>query len=194
MPTRFSFQIRKRSMDVMRPEFSRLIPVDRIPPEGASEHIAATEQEREALAARFGLLAVHALSAQLQLEPWRRGGIKVSGRWDASVEQTCVITLEPFEEVLREDITRYFAGQNAPGPAAVTHSVESLEEDEPDVISGGSIDLGELVAESLGLALDPYPRKPGAEFNPGAHDEKIPSPSPFAALEPLKNAPKRKGS
>jgi uncharacterized metal-binding protein YceD (DUF177 family) len=178
----------------MSPEFSRLIPVDRIPPEGASEHIVATEQEREALAARFGLVAIRALSAQMQLEPWRRGGIKVAGRFDATVLQTCVVTLEPFEEVLQEDIIRYFAGQNAPGPAAVTHSVESLEEDEPDVISGGSIDLGELVAESLGLALDPYPRKPGTEFSRGAHDDdKDPSPSPFAALEPLKNAPKREG-
>jgi uncharacterized metal-binding protein YceD (DUF177 family) len=181
-------------MDIMSPEFSRLIPVDRIPPEGASEHIVATEQEREALAARFGILGVHALSAQIQLEAWRRGGIKVSGRFDARIKQTCVVTLEPFEEVLHEDIARYFAGQNAPGPAAVTHSVESLEADEPDIISGGSIDLGELVAESLGLALDPYPRKPGAEFNLGAHHEKNPSSSPFAALEPLKNAPKRKGS
>jgi uncharacterized metal-binding protein YceD (DUF177 family) len=180
-------------MEIMSPEFSRLIPVDRIPPEGASEHIIATEQEREALAARFGLLAVQALSARMQLEPWRRGGIKVSGRFDARIAQTCVVTLEPFEEVLREDITHYFAGQNAPGPAAVTHSVESLEEDEPDVISGGSIDLGELVAESLGLALDPYPRKPGAEFKTSAHDEKNPSPSPFAVLEPLKKAPKYKG-
>jgi uncharacterized metal-binding protein YceD (DUF177 family) len=174
-------------------EFSRLIPVDRIPPEGASEHIVATERERDALAARFGLLAIHELSARLQLEPWRRGGIKVSGRWDAKVEQTCVVTLEPFAEVLREDITRYFAGQNAPGPAAVTHSVESLEEDEPDLISGSSIDLGELVAESLGLAIDPYPRRPGANFSAGAGDEKNPSPSPFAALEPLKNVPQRKG-
>jgi uncharacterized metal-binding protein YceD (DUF177 family) len=177
----------------MSPEFSRLIAVDRIPLEGASEHIAASEQEREAVAARFGVVAVHALSAQIQLESWRRGGIKVSGHFDARVEQTCVVTLEPFEEVLREDITRYFAGQNVPGPAAVTHSVESLEQDEPDVISGASIDLGELVAESLGLALDPYPRKPGAEFNSGAHDDNYPSLSPFAALEPLKNAPKRKG-
>jgi Large ribosomal RNA subunit accumulation protein YceD len=177
----------------MSPEFSRLIPVDRIPPEGAREHIVATEQERGALAERFGLLAVRELSARLQLEPWRRGGIKISGRWDARVKQTCVVTLEPFEEILREDITRYFAGQNAPGPAAVTHSVESLEEDEPDLISGGSIDLGELVAESLGLALDPYPRKPGAEFSSSALDEKNPAHSPFAVLKPLKNAPKRKG-
>ena len=100
---------------MMSPEFSRLVPVDRVPPEGSSEHIAATEEEREALARRFGLLAIKDISAHLQLEPWRRGGIKVSGRWDARVEQTCVVTLEPFEEVLREDVARYFAGQNAPG-------------------------------------------------------------------------------
>ncbi|MGH6874431.1 MAG: DUF177 domain-containing protein, partial [Aestuariivirgaceae bacterium] len=63
----------------------------------------------------------------------------------------------------------------------------------PGLISGSSIDLGELVAESLGLALDSYPRKPGVEFSATAFDEKTPAHSPFAALEPLKNAPKRKG-
>jgi hypothetical protein len=30
-------------------------------------------------------------------------------------------------------------------------------------IEGGSIDLGEAVAETMALALDPYPRAPGAE-------------------------------
>ena len=85
-------------------------------------------------------------------------------------------------------------------PPEITGSHESIETIAVDALvvgatarNDGSIDLGELVAESLGLALDPYPRKPGAEFTTGAHDEKNPSPSPFAALEPLKSAPKSKG-
>jgi len=177
----------------MTPEFSRLVAIDRVPPEGLTERIVATEEERSALARRFGLLAIDDLSALLQLEPWRRGGIKVTGRLDAKIEQTCVVTLEAFKEQVREEITRYFAGQNAPGPAQVVHSVESLEDDEPDVISGGSIDLGELAAESLGLALDPYPRKPGVEFKVSVTEAETGVPqSPFAALKSWKSGEKSK--
>lgn len=177
----------------MSPEFSRLIAVDRVPPEGLTERIEANEEERRELARRFGLLAIRELIAVLQLAPWRRGGVKITGRFDSVVEQTCVVTLDPFEARISEDITRYFAGQNAPGPTPVVHSVESLGEDEPDVISGNAVDLGELVAESLGLALDPYPRKPGVEFSAAsAEDQKTEARNPFAALQSLKTDPKSK--
>jgi uncharacterized metal-binding protein YceD (DUF177 family) len=177
----------------MQPEFSRLVAIDRVPPEGLIEQISASEAEREALAARFGLVAVHELSALLRLEPWRRGGVKVTGHFEARVEETCVVTLDPFEETLKDEVVRYFAGQNAPGRTPVVHSIESLEEDEPDVISGGSIDLGEVVAESLGLALNPYPRKPGVEFisSPAVRGKTEPH-GPFDALKSLQPAPKDK--
>jgi uncharacterized metal-binding protein YceD (DUF177 family) len=174
----------------MIPEFSRLIAVDRVPLEGLTERIEANEEERRELARRFGLLAIRGLTAVVQLAPWRRGGIKVEGRFDSMVEQTCVVTLDPFEARISEDITRYFAGQNAPGPAPIVHSVESLGEDEPDVISGNAIDLGELVAESLGLALDPYPRKPGVEFSSAPSQDTAAAGNPFAALQSLKTDPK----
>jgi uncharacterized metal-binding protein YceD (DUF177 family) len=67
-------------------------------------------------------------------------------------------------------------------------SVQSLEEEEPDVIEGGSIDLGEIAAETLALALDPYPRIPGEEFHGGPEQpdaEQRPE-SPFAVLSRLK--------
>jgi uncharacterized metal-binding protein YceD (DUF177 family) len=177
----------------MTPEFSHLIAVDRVPPGGLTERIEAGEDERRSLARRFNLLAIRELAAVLELAPWRRGGIKVTGRFDALVEQTCVVTLEPFETQIAEDITRYFAGQNAPGPTPVVHSVESLGEDEPEVIRGNAIDLGELVAESLGLALDPYPRRPGVEFSSRqVEDGAGAAQNPFAALQSLKSDPKRK--
>jgi hypothetical protein len=177
----------------MKPEFSRLIAVDRVPPEGLTERIEANEEERLNLARRFGLIAIRELTAVLELAPWRRGGVKVTGRFDALVEQTCVVTLDPFEARISEDITRYFAGQNAPGPTPVVYSVESLGEDEPDVISGNAIDMGELVSESLGLALDPYPRKPGVEFSSSqAGDRETAARHPFDALRSLKSDTKSK--
>ena len=53
-------------------------------------------------------------------------------------------------------------------------------EDPPDPIVDGRIDLGALAVEFLALALDPYPRKPGAEFTPPP--EEAPPDSPFDAL------------
>jgi hypothetical protein len=177
----------------MKPEFSRLVAVDRVPPQGLIEHISADEDERRGLAKRFGLLALSELSATLKLEPWRRGGIHVSGALDATVDQTCVVSLDSFTSRMAIDLSRYFSGAPQPGPAAAVHSVESLEDDEPDVISGGSIDLGEIVAEELGLALDPYPRKPGIEFSPppaGPEDE--PNQGPFGDLTSLRAIDERK--
>jgi uncharacterized metal-binding protein YceD (DUF177 family) len=168
----------------MTPEISRLVAVDRVSPGGLTEHIVATDGERKALAARFDVVAVSELTGLLRLEPWRRGGVKITGRVDATMVQTCVVTLDPFEVSVRNEITRYFAGQNAPGPAAAVHSVESLEEDAQEFVTGASIDIGEVLAEALGLAIDPYPRKPGATFESGDGSGQEPGSdaSPFAAL------------
>jgi uncharacterized metal-binding protein YceD (DUF177 family) len=68
--------------------------------------------------------------------------------------------------------------------------VEELEGDEPDIVNGGAIDLGELAAEELALNLDPYPRKPGAELaaelgSVQPENEQRSGDSPFAALRKL---------
>jgi hypothetical protein len=172
----------------MMPEMRRPVAVDRVPPGGMTEHVVASEAERKALADRFDLVAINELTGLLHLSPWRRGGVKMTGRIDAVIVQTCVVTLEPFEVVVTDEIIRYFASHNAPGPAAV-RSVESLE-DEPEVVTGNSIDVGEVVAEALGLAIDPYPRKPGAVFGPNGDDSRRPAvaESPFAVLDRIGTA------
>jgi hypothetical protein len=172
----------------MMPEMSRLVAVDRIAPGGLTEHIVATDGERKALATRFDVVAIGELTGLLRLEPWRRGGVKITGRVDAIIVQTCVVTLDPFEVAVRDEISRYFAGRNAPGPAAAVLSVESLEEDAQEVVTGASIDIGEVLAEALGLAIDPYPRKPGAKFESGddSGQESGSDAGPFAALVKIK--------
>jgi uncharacterized metal-binding protein YceD (DUF177 family) len=172
----------------MAPEFSRPLAVERIASTGTELTIEANAEEREALARRFGIPAVHAFTATFVATPWRRGGVQVRGEFAATVEQISVVSLEPFTSEVGEPVVRYYQAETGPGHHPDVLSVESLEDEEPDVISGGSIDLGEIAAESLALALDPYPRKPGEVFAPETAQEveERRQDNPFAVLSRLK--------
>ena len=172
----------------MAPEFSRPLAVERIGSTGTELTIEASAEERAALARRFGIPSVHAFSATFVATPWRRGGVQVRGEFAAHVEQVSVVSLEPFTSEVGEPVVRYFQAETGPGHHPDVLSVESLEDEEPDVICGGSIDLGEIAAESLALALDPYPRKPGEAFEPetAQEAEERRQDNPFAVLSRLK--------
>ncbi len=154
--------------DGMIAEFSRPIPLEEIGEE-ARRRIEADERERAALAERMKLPAIHELRADLRVAPGRDGGFLVRGIFFAVVEQECVRTLEPFVSRLEERVERLFVPADSVSArklrdAAGVVELEANADDAPDVIEGGEIDLGELVAESLALALDPWPKKPGTEF------------------------------
>jgi uncharacterized metal-binding protein YceD (DUF177 family) len=174
--------------DVMRPEFSRPLAVERIAPTGSEQTIEASAEELGALAKRFGIPAIHWFSARFTALPWRRGGVQVRGEITADVEQISVVSLEPFVSRVSESVVRFYQAETGPGHHPTVLSVESLEGEEPEVISGGSIDLGEIAAESLALALDPYPRKPGEVFQDTTQEaeEARRQESPFAVLSRLK--------
>jgi hypothetical protein len=103
----------------------------------------------------------------------------------ANVEQTCVITLDPVSNQVEERIDLVFV---PPGAVAVPSHVATLggseEQDPPEILQNGTIDLGALAAEFLILGIDPYPRKPDASFESPARED--PSARPFAALAALK--------
>jgi len=171
------------------PEFSRLVEVSRVPPGGTDETIEADADERVHLAKRLGVPRLLSLTAHFNLMPWRQGGLRVRGRVEAEVEQVCVVSLETFVASLSEEVERYFAGEAEPGWSGAVHHVDSLEEDEPDLVTDGEVDLGELAAETLMLAVDPYPRKPGVAFG-GNLSEASGKPheaseNPFRVLEKL---------
>lgn len=172
----------------MAPEFSRPLAVERIAATGTELTIEADADERRALAERFGIAAIHAFKARFLATPWRRGGVELRGEFSAEVEQVSVISLEPFTSGVGEPVVRYFQAATGPGHHPPVLGVESLEDDEPDVISGGAIDLGEIAAEALALALDPYPRRPGEVFQEasGADPEELRQESPFAVLSRLR--------
>ena len=166
-----------------RPEFSRLVDCAALATGPVRETIEATAAEREVLARRFGLVALTRLGAEVTLAPTTAGQVRLDGRLTAHVAQSCVVTLEPVEADIDENFTLYYAEAGTPaGP-----SVDLPMDDEawPEPIEDGRIDVGEAVAQQLALALDPYPRAPGASLDPAyrADDAAPPkAPNPFAAL------------
>lgn len=144
------------------PELSRPLHVEKVGAAGIHEEILARPTERAALAKRFDLLALDKLTAQLVVEQTQVGNmLNVTGNFAADVVQQCVVTLEPLPSHIESSIDALFAPASVleRGPGAP--NVDAGPEDDPEPIENGMIDLGELVAQHLGLALDPYPRKPG---------------------------------
>ena len=160
---------------------SRVARVDALPHEGQTVTIEATSAEREALAAFLKLPAIAVLTATLRVEPWGRGGARVTGAVHGELTQTCVVSLEPFPATVDEAVDVRFAPEAAvESRPPAKETVLLADEDEPDPVVDGKIDLGALAAEFFALGLDPYPRKPGATFEQG--EEPAPADSPFSAL------------
>jgi uncharacterized metal-binding protein YceD (DUF177 family) len=179
------------------PEFARPVTAERVGRDGLDLAIEANAAECEALARRFGLVAIDALRADCRLRPVAGGMIELAAQFEARVVQECVVTLEPvpaevrgsFEQryALDPQVLRSFIGEE--------DAFDPEADDPPEALADGAIDLGEAVAQQLAVSLDPYPRAPGVEF-PGqviGGDETIakpqPSPNkpnPFAVLNKLK--------
>ncbi len=93
--------------------FSRLVRVDALPRDGQVVTIEATPAEREELASFYRLPAIAVLTATLRLEPWGRGGARVTGAVHGELTQVCVVSLEPFPAIVDEEVDVRFAPQKA---------------------------------------------------------------------------------
>jgi len=160
----------------MTPEFHRPVSLDRIGPRGLDLTVEATPAECVALAARMNLPAVLALSCTFHLIRESRDQVLARGVLQATVTQTCVVSLDDFDAPVQEVFRARFV------PSDTECDDIDPESDDEIPFEGNTIDLGEAAAEQLGLALDPYPRMPGVEM-PEVDDE--PDPHPFAALRRL---------
>jgi uncharacterized metal-binding protein YceD (DUF177 family) len=125
------------------------------------------------------LASLDAFTAEMELVP-SPVGWRLSGRIRARLAQTCGITLEPLPVEI-----------DAPFSLTLAESMEedseeiiiTLDDESPDLIENGQIDLGQYAVEQLALRLDPFPRKPGAEFVQPPEPAEI---SPFAVLKQLR--------
>ncbi len=141
-------------------ELTRMIKARPLP--AGAVVIEASEAERAALALRFGLGAVESLRAEVMLEQKPRA-IRATGRLRAAIMQPCAISGEDFPVTIDEPVDLRFIEENQ-RPATPDEEIE-LEADDCDEIefAGDMFDLGEAVAQTLGLAIDPYAEGPGAD-------------------------------
>lgn len=139
------------------PEFSRPQRIDTIGEGAQRVTIEAGAEERAALAVRFGLIAIDRLAGDFTI---RRDalGIVAQGRVTAALTQACSVTGDPVPATVDEAVALRFI------PEQGSDEEIELSGDDLDVVEyeGSAIDLGEAAAETMALALDPFPRSPAA--------------------------------
>lgn len=181
-------------------EWSVLFNPQKIKDTGSHLTLSANEEERKDLARRFDLLGLDKLEAQLVVHNAKGGRVHVTGDFQAELSQSCVISGDPVASAIEDQLEGWFADpehivslHKARREKAIKDGNELPileEEDDPEPFTNGQIDLGELVAQNLSLAIPTYPRAPEAEFSglstqASAEHEKA-FQNPFAALKDWK--------
>ncbi|MET3612879.1 uncharacterized metal-binding protein YceD (DUF177 family) [Rhizobium aquaticum] len=173
--------------------FSYRVKVGHISANPVTVKLSADARELEGLAELWRVEAVKRLDSELQIARWKKDGVRIRGHVNAEIVQSCVVTLEPVETAISEDIDRIYVPEGSRLARLVLDErgemvLDPEGEDIPEQFSGDTIDAGDAVCEAVALAIDPYPRKPGVDFadhveSTEADDRK---PSPFAVLKDWK--------
>lgn len=169
---------------MIQSEFSHVVPLSEIGGKAVHHNLLANDQERAALAKRFDLITLDRLSSQVALSS-DDIGIIATGNLVANVMQVCVVSGKP----VAAEIAESFAIRFLPEPVFEPDSDIELEVEETETMFHDDrvIDLGEAVAQTLALAIDPFPRSPDAEeiLQEAGLKDNTPS-GPFAALAVLR--------
>lgn len=150
--------------------------------QGTRRKFAADEAQRQTIARDLNLASLDLLEAEVEVLPWGKD-YEIKGRFHARAEQTCGVTLE----ALPVELSGAFSVKASEQPEILESGPDAEvgldTPDPPDLIENGVIDLAQYVVEHFALELDPFPRKPGVEFEPPRSDAE---PSPFAVLASLR--------
>jgi Large ribosomal RNA subunit accumulation protein YceD len=182
---------RDASRDRSRDPWRAVVSVAQISDTGLHREIEADEATRATMAEIAGLRDISSAHASFDLVPRSGGRVQVLGRVQAKVGQNCVVSLDPIESDIDEEVDLIFAPvEQIPQLAESADNDDPAAEvtDAPEPIENGVIDLGRLATDVLYLAIDPYPRKEGAVFEPPV-TAADPEDHPFAALKSLQLDP-----
>lgn len=170
--------------------FSYPVKVGHISANAVTVRLSANADELAGIARLWKVNAVNSLTSELQIARWKKDGVRIRGHANATITQNCVVTLDPIESTLSEDIEQIFVPEGSRLARMVLDErgemiLDPDGDDIPETFVGDTIDAGAVICEILALAIDPYPRKPGAEFK--GHIESTEKddvkPSPFAVLK-----------
>ncbi len=162
--------------DKARSPVSFRVHVGRLPQKGMPVTVEADPGQRQSLAAWHALVSVERYRVDLVVTPWNRRGVEVEGTVEADITQECVVTLEPVHSTIRQAVEGLFLPEDSKlGRHGFEGGGEVLLDadgpDRPETFAGDSIDVGELAEEFFALAIDPYPRKPGAALPATVEEE-----------------------
>ncbi len=177
-------------MNVAQPLWTRTVRLSEVArsteAEPSTHLLSADGETRAAIATALGLVRLDRLDAELDLSGWF-DGVRIDARWRADIVQICGISLDEFETRLCGEFTVRAVPPDsrhaAPAPDTLEVDIDIEADDPPDTLETDLVDLGAYVVEHLSLEIDPFPRKPGAVFDPPTAE---PEHSPFAALLKLK--------
>ncbi len=159
-----------------------------LPADGVSLELIASADERAELATRLGVQEINELTATMHVVREQGGAAyRVEGRLHALLVQTCVVTLQPLEAAIDEPILVRFTQSDDGEADDIDWDLLPDDEDMPESIVDGAIDLGELAAEQLALEIDPFPRTPGVPYQDHSSDEGDNEENPFSALATLRD-------
>jgi len=150
---------------------------------------------RAALAEVLGISAVRKLRFAGRLLPEGKSDWRLEAELGATVVQPCSVTLEPVVTRIDEAVGRRWVADLPPAPPGET---EMPEDDEVEPLTG-SVDLGQVMAEALALALPPFPRAEGVELGqalyaaPGVKPMTDEEAKPMAGLADLRDRLKNGG-
>lgn len=180
---------------------------DTVPDNGKHVILKASPEQCKAVAKRLDILELSFCEAELYLSLRNHGHIlHVEGSLKAKVTQSCVKTMQRVESDIADEFEAWFADHSKAIPLSrARHDAVTLdtgeeipmleEQDDPEPMVDGFVDLGDLVVQYLSLSINPYPRiteesgEEGNYENPLEHKEKAVlgasnlRPNPFAALK-----------
>jgi len=152
-------------------DLSRPFALDALRDRPVHQRVEADANERAALAKRFSILGIDRLEAELKVRRVRAGrAVRVEGRIQAALSQACVVSLQPVAQTMDAEFAVVFVPAEDLKPLPVDEDgaidVDALDPDEEleEQLPDGPLDLGELVAQEFAVAIDPYPRAPGATY------------------------------
>lgn len=176
---------------------SHPINVTKLPSKGMNLEIKPDVDQRAALARFNDVVSIEDLASVLTITRWQRDGLRVKGDIQASLTQACTVTLEPVSQYLETDIDAVFIPEGSKLHKTLEKGeaheilVDPEGDDAPETFEHPWLDVGDVVQEFFALAIDPWPRAPGADDleDLGASDEQTEpaeKPNPFASLAQLK--------
>ncbi|WP_417449020.1 YceD family protein [Kordiimonas sp.] len=167
--------------------------VSEVDREGRRYRLRASEEECKALAGRFDLVDFSRLEADVEVkDKGAEAGIEIAGTLEAVLTQRCIVTLDPVAESIKTDFTLMLVEPEMADRMDEEEVYLDPDAPEYDALEGDNIPLGEIIAQTVSINMDPYPRVEGAELSVdnkkdiSVNAPEMKRPNPFAALEKLR--------